>query len=654
MAFRSSGVGPEVHQNIVRDEETLSTMRVRLAPQGRISSHRRLEFQMLDTMPEFGATPISGDRCRFIAWAPAKSELSLVLDDKSREVILMQAQCGFHVAEARARQGARYLYRMPDGREFPDPASRFQPDGVHRASAVVDTRSFKWTDSGFAGHSMREFVIYELHVGTFTPSGTFDRAISRLDDLAELGITAVELMPVAQFPGGRNWGYDGVYPFATQNSYGGPAGLQRFVDAAHARGMSVILDVVYNHLGPEGNYFGEFGPFFSRRYCTPWGQAINFDGPESEPVRAFFIQNALYWLREFHIDALRLDAVHGIFDFSARHFLAELKEHVQDLAAQTNRKMNVIAESDLNDSRLLHRPVRGGYGMDAQWSDDFHHALHALLTKESTGYYGDFGTIEDLGVAIRDGWRYSGQFSQFRKRRHGNSPVGISPDHFVVFSQNHDQVGNRAGGERLADLVNFESLKLAAGVTLLSPFVPLLFMGEEYGEKRPFQYFTSHGDEALIEAVRRGRREEFAQFGWGEEVGDPQDEATFAASVLNDSARDAEPQRTLCRLYKSLLALRKGRRLGSAKPEVTWNESARTLTIEYPTAPLLAIFHFGQKQVRVPLPIGLPSASAILNSAHRDWRGPWQGELAAETQDGTVTLEPSSFAVLIPQRGLTP
>src|ERR1700728_394255 len=553
---------------------------------------------MLPTMPEFGATPISEDRCRFVAWAPGKSELSLVFCGDRREVISMRSQCGFHVAEAHAREGARYTFRMPDGREFPDPAARSQPDGVHSPSAVVDTRKFKWSDGGFAGHSMRDMVIYELHVGTFTSAGTFD--------------------------------------------------------AAHGHGISVILDVVYNHLGPEGNYLGEFGPFFSGRYCTPWGEAMNFDGAESEPVRWFFIQNALSWLKDFHVDALRLDAVHGIFDFSARHFLAELKEHVQDLSARAKRTLNIIAESDLNDSRLLHLPARGGYGLDAQWSDDFHHALHALLTNESTGYYGDFGTMEDLGIAIRDGWRYAGQFSGFRKRRHGNSPQGISPDHFVVFRQKHDQVRNRAGAERLTTLVDFESTKLAAGVTLLSPFVPLLFMGEEYGEKRPFQYFTSHGDAALIEAVRRGRRAEFAQFGWGDEVADPPDEATFAASVLDHAAKDSEPHRTLRRLYKSLLTLRKRLGLGSAKPDVTWNESAKTLTLAYRAVPILTIFHFGHTQVHVPLPAEIPSASAILNSADREWRGPAGSELSAGTQGRSVTLEPRSFAALVPHRGPTP
>jgi maltooligosyltrehalose trehalohydrolase len=608
---------------------------------------------MSNAMPQFGALPISAEYCRFVAWGPAIPELVLVLCGNRREMIPMEPQCGFHIVQTRARDGSRYLFRKPDGREFPDPASRFQPEGVHKASAVVDSALVKWNDADFVGHSLSDMVIYELHVGTFTPAGTFDAASSRLDDLADMGITAVEVMPVAQFPGNRNWGYDGVYPFAAQNSYGGPAGFQRFVDASHGHNMSVILDVVYNHLGPEGNYFGEFGPFFSNRYQTPWGQAINYDGAESEPVRAFFIQNAIHWLRDFHVDALRLDAVHGIFDFGARHILAELKTHVEELSRHTKRKLNVIAESDLNDSRLLHKPERGGYGLDAQWSDDFHHGLHALLTNESTGYYGDFGKIEDLGVAVRDGWRYSGQFSKFRKRRHGNSPAGISQDRFVVFNQNHDQVGNRARGERLSQLVDFESLKLAAGVTLLSPFVPLLFMGEEYGETRPFQYFTSHGDPGLIDAVRRGRREEFSHFGWRNEIPDPQDEETFAASVLGQTLRETEPHKTLRRFYKSLLQLRKRLRLGAAKSEVTWNELARTLTIEYPTAGILAMFHFGETQLLVPLPKRLQSASAILNSADGEWRGPARS-LPSEAEKGSIQLEPRSFAVLELHRGEMP
>lgn len=598
-------------------------------------------------MENFGATPLSDTRCRFVAWAPALPRMSLILDGKKRETVSMtRSHCGFYVAEAEASAGARYLFGLPDGRELPDPASRFQPDGVHGASAVINTGEFRWSDAGFEGHSLEDMVIYELHVGTFTEEGTFAAAISRLNALSELGITAVEIMPVAQFPGARNWGYDGVYPFAVQNSYGGPEGLQEFVDAAHALGMSVILDVVYNHLGPEGNYLGAFGPFFTERYRTPWGQAINYDDAQSGPVRAFFIQNASYWLEEFHVDALRLDAVHGIFDFGARHVLAELAERVRALGERTGRKLHVIAESDLNDARLLHCPERGGYGLDAQWSDDFHHSVHTLLTGETSGYYKDFGSLEDLHVVLRDGWLYSGQFSPFRRRFHGNSAAGIGPHRFVVCSQNHDQVGNRAGGERLAQLVDLEGLKLAAGLTLLSPFVPLLFMGEEYGETHPFQYFTSHSDTALIEAVRKGRREEFAAFGWQGEVPDPQDEATFRRSILDPAVRDTEPHRTLWMLYKSLIAMRKRFALGSRKPEVRCDEKRKTVMLEYADARASVgiIFYFGKEPARIPLPPEFDTFGPTLNSSEptRSDAGPID---ATQRPSGEFSFGPRSFVI---------
>ena len=316
-------------------------------------------------------------------------------------------------------------------------------------------------------------MLYELHVGTFTAQGTFDAIVPHLDELKDLGITSIELMPVAQFPGDRNWGYDGVYPFAVQNSYGGPEGLKRLVNACHQRGLAVTLDLVYNHLGPEGNYLQDFGPYFTDRYRTPWGSAINFDGPESDEVRRFFIENALYWVTEFRVDALRLDAVHGIFDFSALHFLQELAAAVHEQAEQLNRRIYVIAESDLNDVRIVRSPELGGYGLDAQWNDDFHHALHTLLTGERTGYYEDFGRIQDLAKAFAEGFVYSGAYSPARRRRHGNSSKDLAAPRFVVFAQNHDQVGNR---HRLSALVSFEWLKLAAAVVLLSPFIPLLFI----------------------------------------------------------------------------------------------------------------------------------------------------------------------------------
>jgi maltooligosyltrehalose trehalohydrolase len=597
---------------------------------------------MLDTTIEFGAIPLSEGRSRFVVWAPGKSGLSVVVFSGTEKVIPMEAHCGFHFAEIEAPEGTRYMFRMPEGHNFPDPASRFQPEGVHRPSAVVDTHQFPWSDGEVQGHLLRDLIIYELHIGTFTPEGTFEAAIACLDDLVDLGITAVEIMPVAQFPGSRNWGYDGVYPYAVQNSYGGPKAMQRFVDAAHAKGLSVILDVVYNHLGPEGNYFCNFGPFFTKKYSTPWGEAINFDGAESDAVRSFFIQNGLYWLRDFHVDGLRLDAVHGIFDFGAHHFLAEFKEKVSELGNRTRRKLHVIAESDLNDARLVHDAQHGGYDLDAQWSDDFHHALHVLLTGEKTGYYADFGTVEDLAKVMRAGWLYTGQFSRFRKRRHGNSPTGIATERFVVFNQNHDQVGNRAGGERLADLVDFESLKMAAGVTLLSPFVPLLFMGEEYGEMQPFQYFTSHDDQDLIEAVRKGRLDEFAAFGWTE-IPDPQSEATFERSKLNCRAPDGPQHRILRDFYRLLITLRKKFRLGGRQPEVECDKQQQMIRLDYRAPGLSVVYHFGDATISLSASNSAPSGAVILNSADPQWREP--SASPAEPLAEEIVLGRHSFVV---------
>jgi len=601
-------------------------------------------------MEKLGVTPLSDKRYRFVVWAPSLTELSLILCDKDRRIIPMtQGECGFYSTETETSPGIQYRYRLPDGRELPDPASRHQPDGVHGASAVVSTTEFEWTDAGFRGPSLHEMIVYELHVGTFTKEGTFAAAITHLSMLADLGITAIETMPIAQFPGTRNWGYDGTYPFAAQNSYGGPSGFQQFVDAAHSHGISVILDVVYNHLGPEGNYLGAFGPFFTNRYHTPWGEAINFDGAYSAPVRGFFIQNALYWLEEFHVDALRLDAVHGIFDFSAHHFLAELNERVQELSRRTGRKRYVIAESDLNDARLLHTPASGGYGIDAQWSDDFHHSVHTLLTGENSGYYADFGSANDLDVVLKEGWRYSGQYSPHRHRNHGNSPRGISSERFVVFTQNHDQVGNRAQGDRLSQLVDPQSLALAAGITLLSPFSPLLFMGEEYGETHPFPYFTSHSDASLIEAVRKGRREEFASFGWKGDVPDPQDERTFKRSVLDFTVRDKEPHRTLWNLYKSLIAIRKAFAIGGKKPQIECDRVAKTFTLAYHKEGVgpIAYFNFGDNPALVVLPPG--SFSTVLCSSAGAMTE-FASSRLEQPVSGGVTIEGRSFAVFKPMR----
>jgi maltooligosyltrehalose trehalohydrolase len=474
------------------------------------------------------------------------------------EIPLVPAPRGYFVGVGPdVGPGAQYKYVLDGQREFPDPASRFQPLGVHGPSAVIAPAAYAWQDGGWSGVAQSDLVFYELHVGTFTSEGTFDAIIPRLDGLRELGVTAIELMPIAQFPGARNWGYDGVYPYAVQDSYGGPEGLQRLVDACHARGLAVFLDVVYNHLGPEGNYLGEYGPYFTDRYKTPWGPALNFDGPHSDEVRRYFVEQALYFLTAFHLDGFRLDAVHAIADQSAVPFLQDLAAAVHSRAEQLGRRVQVIAESDQNDARLVLPPIVHGYGLDGQWSDDLHHALHSLLTGERAGYYEDFGELEHLAQAYRRGFVFAGEYSSHRQRRHGSPPRLLRGEQLVVCSQNHDQVGNRARGERLSALVDFNRLKLAAAVVLLSPFVPLLFMGEEYGEPRPFLYFTSHGDPALVEAVREGRRTEFAGFAWQGEVPDPQDAATFAASKLQHELARQEQHSVLREFYAELLRLRR-------------------------------------------------------------------------------------------------
>jgi len=489
--------------------------------------------------------------------------------------------------------------------------------------------------------------LYELHVGTYTREGTFDAVIRYLPRIVELGVTSIEIMPVAQFPGARNWGYDGVYEYAPQNSYGGPESLQRLVDAAHAQGLAAVLDVVYNHLGPEGNYLSAFAPYFTDRYRTPWGQAVNFDGPGSNDVRRFFHENALYWLEEYHFDALRLDAVHGIFDFSAHHFLADLKLAAEELSQRLGRQIQLIAESDLNDSRLLQDRAHGGYGLDAQWTDDFHHSVHSLLTKEKRGYYEDFVGIPPLVSTLQDGWYYRGQYSSHRQRHHGNAPPETAPSRFVVYNQNHDQVGNRALGDRLSTLVPFDALKLAAGITLLSPFTPLIFMGEEYGEPAPFQYFTSHGDPTLVEAVRRGRREEFAAFGWQETVPDPQDEQTFLRSHLDHSRQNEEPHKTLFRFYQRLIQLRAELGIASAI-----SHSARELgdcqaLLSYKTAwrELAMVFNFAEFPVTLSVPELAGNWASLLYSAGGSWSGSETDASETSVQRRELRLGPYSFVI---------
>ena len=497
-----------------------------------------------------GATYLGDNLCEFAVWAPLVSKVELHnVAPKELTVPLAKDGQGYHQAIVNGIEpGSQYFYRLDGQKEHPDPASRFQPQGVHGPSQVLDSH-FPWEDQSWSGLPLEEYIVYELHVGTFTPEGTFNAVIPHLDELRDLGITAVEIMPVAQFPGNRNWGYDGVYSFAVQDSYGGPEGLKHLVNTCHLKGLAIILDVVYNHLGPEGNYIGDFGPYFTNRYNTPWGAALNFDGPYSDHVRRFFIENAIYWLDEFHIDALRLDALHSILDISAYPFIEELTASFHEKVKQLKRKAYLIGESAANDARLIKPPELGGYGLDAQWNDDFHHSLHVLLTGEQNGYYQDFGQFQHLVKAFQEGFVYSGHYSHYRQCRHGVSSRDIPSQRFVVFAQNHDQVGNRAQSERLSQLVSFEALKLAAGIVLLSPFVPLIFMGEEYGETAPFPYFVSHSELELIEAVRKGRREEFATFKWQGELPDPQDEATFMQAKLSHELKSKEQHHVLLNFF---------------------------------------------------------------------------------------------------------
>jgi maltooligosyltrehalose trehalohydrolase len=610
--------------------------------------------------PSLGATFLEEGPCRFLVWAPRAPAVELaIVFPHERLARLEQIGKGYHqVILSDVDPGARYVYRLhgdqtPEpAKERPDPASRHQPRGVHGPSEVVSP-VFDWQDANWPGRPLSQYIIYELHVGTFTPEGTFDAVIPCLERLTEIGITAVELMPIAQFPGERNWGYDGTCLFAAQNSYGGPQGLKRLVDACHGKGLAVVLDVVYNHLGPEGNYLRDFGPYFTDFYKTPWGEAVNFDGAYSDEVRRFFIENALYWICECHIDALRIDAVHAILDFSARPFLEQLGLQIHREAERMNRRVYCIAESALNDTRVIRPRQFGGFGLDAQWNDDFHHALHSLLTGEKSGYYQDFGRLQDLSLSWREGFVYAGRYSGYRRRRHGNSSRATPARQFVVFAQNHDQIGNRMRGERLTRLITFEQLKLAAAVVLLSPFIPLLFMGEEYGEVAPFPYFISHSDPDLVEAVRQGRRREFAAFGWQECPPDPQDEATFLRAKLNAGLCRQGHHQVLMGFYRKLIRLRKTNaclaQLSKKNMDVVTNEQKMLLLVGRwsGTTEVRIIFHFGNEEGTMSIPLSAGRWIKVLDSTAKRWQGPGSRMASAIESRGEITLIRPPHSVLV-------
>ena len=587
-----------------------------------------------------GARLLEDGRCEFRVWAPQRERIELhIVAPRERRIAMQKTDVGYHeIIADDCAEGTRYLFALDGGNERPDPASRHQPDGVHQVSEVIGS-DFEWHDEHWRGVALEDYVLYELHVGTFTREGTFDAIVPHLDQLKDLGVTAIELLPIAQFPGARNWGYDGTYVGAAQSTYGGPRALKRLVDACHQRGLAILLDVVYNHLGPEGNYLAEFGPYFTDRYKTPWGLALNFDGPFSDDVRWFFLHNALQWIDEFHVDGLRVDAVHAIVDHSAEPFLQDLAAAVHASAARLGRKIYAIAESDLNDPRVIAPKDAYGLGFDAQWSDDYHHALHTIVTGESDGYYEGFpGRVSDLARVLSNGYLYIGQHSTYRGRKYGCKPRTADGVKFVVSAQNHDQVGNRMLGERLTTLVSIEKVRVIAAAIVLSPFVPMLFMGEEYGETAPFQYFTSHGDPDLIEAVRKGRLEEFDDFDWEGDPPDPHDEQTFLRSKLNWSLLQRDEHASLRRLYKQLFALRRDtpalRRLDLASLETYADDERRVLLVRRwaDADQVLLAFNFGEKAQCIEIPFARAEWRALLDTG-------------AKIEERRVTLPPNSFAL---------
>jgi maltooligosyltrehalose trehalohydrolase len=549
----------------------------------------------------------------FRVWATIPQRVELAFDQK-RLPMKRNEQAWWSVTVDAAGPGSDYGFVLDGQGPFPDPRSAWQPHGVHALSRLVDQDAFSWSDAGFRPDpaGLAQAVIYELHLGTFTPEGTLVAAIDKLDLLVRLGVTHVELMPIHQFPGEHGWGYDGVDLFAPHQPYGGPDGMKRFVDACHARNLTVLLDVVYNHLGPSGNYLDRFAPYFNDRYHSPWGWAVSFDGPHSDEVRRFYCDNALMWLRDYHVDGLRLDAVHAMHDMSARPFLEQLNDEARELSRRSSRRLVMIAESDLNDPRLIGPQERGGFGLDAQWSDDFHHALHAVLTGERDGYYEDFGMLADLAKALRAAYVYDGRYSMHRRRRHGRPPVGLDGRHFLAYSQTHDQVGNRARGERLSQLAGIGGLKIAAALVFTSPFVPMLFQGEEWGASTPFLYFTDHAEPDLAEAIREGRRREFAAFGWKpEEVPDPQAPDTFRRSKLIWTERERQPHAELIQWYRALIDVRRTQpALASGELELVrtrYDEPARWLTME--RGAVTVVVNFADVSQRIPV---APGTHAVL------------------------------------------
>jgi maltooligosyltrehalose trehalohydrolase len=556
-------------------------------------------------------------------WAPEAENVALRLIGRKADFELSKVDLGYwELLATQIKPGDIYRF-VVDDKELPDLASLSQPGGVHGPSEVVNLNDFEWTDEEWKNPLQQDYIIYELHTGTFTDEGTFESIITKLDHLLHLGITAIEIMPVAQFPGERNWGYDGVFPFAVQNSYGGAKGLMQLVNISHQKGLAVILDVVYNHIGPEGNYFNGFGTYFTDKYKTPWGDAINFDDAGCDAVRNYYIENALMWFRDFHIDALRLDAVHAIKDFSPKHILQEIKERTDQLMARTGKIHYLMVELDLNDHRFINPINKCGYGIDAQWIDEFHHALRVTAGGEKDGYYSDFTGIKDLAKSYQDAYVYDGIYSPHRLKIFGNRVASNPGEKFIVFSQNHDQVGNRMLGERSSQLFSFQMQKLMAGAVIAGPYLPLLFMGEEWSAQSPFQYFVSHGDVELVEAVRKGRKKEFAAFHDKGKAPDPQSEETFECSKLNWNDMNI----VMLDYYKTLISLRKSipalSNLNRKNLTVTCNEQQQTLILVrwHDQQKICCLMNFSKDDQPIDLPTD-ENWEKVLDSADTKWNGP--------------------------------
>jgi len=598
-----------------------------------------------------GARYLGDKRSEFCVWAPSLEEMSLRIVSPSTQLVpLSKDERGYwRTVVDGIEPGSRYFYHF-NNKDLPDPASFYQPEDVFGPSCLIDHSTYAWKSKNGHAIPLEEMIIYEIHVGTFTAEGNFKGVISKLNYLKELGINAIEIMPVAQFPGERNWGYDGVFPFAVQHSYGGPDDFKALVDAAHALKIAVILDVVYNHLGPEGNCLGSFMPCFSDKYKTPWGEAINLDGEYSYGVRNFFIFNALYWFECYHVDALRLDAIHGIYDMGAKHFLTELSQEVDKLSLRLSKKLYLIAESDLNDARVILPRREGGHGMDAQWSDDFHHSLHSLLTGETQGYYGDFGKVDHLARAYKNGFVYTGDYSQYRKRSHGSVLNTALPRHqLIVCSQNHDQVGNRQYGQRLTSLVPFEALKLAAAAVMFSPFVPMLFMGEEYGEESPFLYFMSFFDKGLIEAVRQGRKNEFKEFAWEGEPVDPYELQTFQRCKLHWEELNVPAHKTLLLFYQYIISLRKSSPVLSCcslqdflEIKVWEDKEMLKVTRRHGGSEVRILFNFSRSINLFSWNHPGESWKLILDSSDQRWLGPGQALPDLLAGEESISINPLS------------